>query len=90
MQGLKRIKNISQKGATKPQRENHLRNAFVCPDTIKPIIQNTFFLLIDDVMTTGATLNACTKALLKAGVNSVKIVTLARVTMINHNLDIDF
>lgn len=90
MQGLKRIKNISQKGATKLQRESHLRNAFVCPDTIKPIIQNKDILLIDDVMTTGATLNACTKALLKAGVNSVKIVTLARVTMINHNLDIDF
>jgi ComF family protein len=90
MEGLKRIKNISQKNATKIQRENHLKNAFLCPDFIKPIIKNKDILLVDDVMTTGATLNSCTKTLLKAGVKSVKILTLARVTMINHSLDIDF
>ena len=90
MRGLKRIKNVSQKGATKIQRENHLNNAFVAPDFIKPIIKDKIILLIDDVMTTGATLNACTKALYKAGVKSVTILTLARVTMQNHNLQIDF
>jgi ComF family protein len=90
MQGLKRISNISQKGATKIQRENHLKNAFMCPDNMKPHLKGKNILLIDDVMTTGATLNACTKTLLKAGVKSVQIVTIARVTIINHNLDIDF
>lgn len=36
-------------------------------------------LLVDDVMTTGATIKECTKVLLRAGASSVKVVTLARV-----------
>ena len=35
-------------------------------------------LLVDDIMTTGSTLDECTKALLKAGASEVRIVFLAR------------
>lgn len=37
-------------------------------------------MLVDDVFTTGATLTACTRALQKAGAESVDAITLARVT----------
>jgi predicted amidophosphoribosyltransferase len=36
-------------------------------------------VLVDDVLTTGATLGACAKALLRAGAGSVSLITLARV-----------
>jgi predicted amidophosphoribosyltransferase len=36
-------------------------------------------LLVDDVMTTGATLAECTRVLLKAGAAEVQVMALARV-----------
>ena len=36
-------------------------------------------ILIDDVLTSGATVDACTRALLRAGANSVDVLVFARV-----------
>ena len=43
-------------------------------------LHNRVVVLIDDVMTTGATLEACGQALLDAGVRSVRALTVARAT----------
>lgn len=42
------------------------------------LIKHKNILLIDDVFTTGATVNECSKVLKNAGVNEVKVLTLAR------------
>jgi ComF family protein len=58
------------------QRESNVRGAFVVRDP--PRIQGKRVLLIDDVFTTGATLNEAASVLKKAGATSVHVYTLAR------------
>ncbi len=41
-------------------------------------IRNKSIILIDDVITTGATIHACTTSLLKSGAKSVHVLTIAR------------
>jgi predicted amidophosphoribosyltransferase len=56
-----------------------VRGAFVVPDTVKADIVGKRVLLIDDVYTTGATVNAAARALKRAGVADVTVLTFARV-----------
>lgn len=44
-------------------------------------IEGKTILLVDDVMTTGATMNACAKALLEAGAKRVNGLVFARVSV---------
>lgn len=75
--GLTRTRHTPQQaGLTRIQRQKNVKGAFAVRD--KTLIQNRSILLIDDVMTTGATLNACTEILLKAGAAQVNVLTLAR------------
>ena len=57
------------------QRGENVRDAFHCPDDS---MAGRNVLLVDDVCTTGATLNACATALLAGGANKVQALTLAR------------
>lgn len=60
-------------------RAKNVVRAFDLSQRHRARIQGKRLVLVDDVLTTGATVGACTKALLKAGAASVSIVTLARV-----------
>ncbi|MDR0908740.1 MAG: ComF family protein [Spirochaetaceae bacterium] len=68
---LRRLKSTSQKTLTRDARLQNLRGKIVC--TKKP---PRYALLLDDVRTTGATLDACKEALLQAGSERVQAVTL--------------
>jgi ComF family protein len=69
--------------ATRPQTEldrkeraRNVRRAFAVPNPAGLAGQRV--LLVDDVLTTGATVNECAKALRRAGVESVTVLTLTR------------
>ncbi len=54
-------------------------HAFDVPAGKQPLLRNKRVLLVDDVMTSGATLTGCARACLAAGAKEVNILILARV-----------
>jgi ComF family protein len=75
-QALNRVKETrSQVGLSRRQRIGNARRAFAAEPTI---VAEKRVLLVDDVVTTGATINACAKAFKDANVASVYGLTLAR------------
>ncbi|MGO8816408.1 MAG: double zinc ribbon domain-containing protein [Terriglobia bacterium] len=76
---------LRRKRATPPQtglsvaaRRENLRGAFEAPKPEE--VRGRCIVLVDDVMTTGATLSACARALKHAGAAQVMGLTLARAT----------
>lgn len=73
---LVRVRNTpSQVGLSASQRRDNVKEAFSWQG---PSLRGQRLLLIDDVCTTGATLEACAAALRAAGAASVWALTLAR------------
>jgi len=67
-----------QTGLSVAARRENPRGAF---EVVKPdAVQGRMIVLVDDVMTTGATLSACARALKRAGAVQVMGLTLARAT----------
>ena len=60
-------------------RRRNVRGAFVVPLGERAAVAGRHILLVDDVLTTGATANACARALKRAGAASVFVLALARV-----------
>lgn len=61
------------------RRANNVRGAFETPLARRRRIVAKRIVLIDDVLTTGATASACARVLLAAGATRVDVLTLARV-----------
>jgi ComF family protein len=60
------------------ERAANVRGAFAARVAARRLIEGRRLLLIDDVLTTGATAGACARALLEAGAAGVDVLTLAR------------
>ena len=71
---LKRITNTQQRGASKKQRQAQAKDAF----RVDTSVDGGVFLLIDDVITTGATVNFAAKDLLGAGADEVWVAIVAK------------
>lgn len=74
---LRRSKNTApQTGLGKKLRRKNVRNAFKLENA--NVVEGRNILLVDDVSTTGNTLNSCSKTLKKGGANTINCITLAR------------
>lgn len=69
----------SQGRMSRTQRERNVAGAFAVTQRRAEMLSGRRVILVDDVMTTGATLTACIRPLLSAGVANVDVLTLARV-----------
>jgi ComF family protein len=77
---LQRIRSTRQQvGLKLTARQANVRGAFRVPKDQKIKIAGRRVLLVDDVLTTGATLNAASRALLRGGADGVDCLIFARV-----------
>jgi len=75
---LERVTNTKQLGAGRKQRFEQAKRAFVCRELSQ--VERPY-LIIDDVVTTGATLEFAAKTLKSAGAKTVWVATISRQPM---------
>jgi ComF family protein len=77
---LQRLRATEQQvGLSRVQRASNVQGAFGVSAAGKAELQGRRVVLIDDVLTSGATLDACARALLRAKVAEVDVLVFARV-----------
>ena len=77
---LKRVKATTQQvGLSRSERAANVQGAFRVPPEGKPAVVGRRLVLVDDVLTSGATVEGCAKALLRAGAANVDVLVFARV-----------
>jgi ComF family protein len=72
---LQRATSTKQRAAGRRQRTEQAKVAFICRDQLDPDLT---YLLIDDVITTGATVKYAAQALLNAGAVNVWVASISR------------
>ena len=77
---LKRVRATPQQvGLSKTERAGNVQGAFRVPAEQKAYVAGKRVVLIDDVLTSGATVDTCARALLRAGAAHVDVLVFARV-----------
>ena len=77
---LKRVRATAQQvGLSKAERADNVQGAFRVPAEQKADVAGRRLVLIDDVLTSGATVDTCARALLRAGAAHVDVLVFARV-----------
>ncbi len=78
---VRRRRTLSQGGRSASGRRRNVAGAFEVPASWTRRVAGRRILLVDDVLTTGATLEACARALKAAGAAGVDVAVIARVRL---------
>lgn len=73
---VRRRATRAQPGLAAPERRRNLRDAFAVASPAT--VQSRHIVLVDDVLTTGATADACARALVAAGAKRIDVYTVGR------------
>jgi ComF family protein len=77
---LRRVKATAQQvGLSRAQRAENIQGAFRVSASGKAMVAGRRLVLVDGVVTTGATVEGCARVLLRAGAAEVDVLSLARV-----------
>jgi len=77
---LKRVRaTLHQVGRSKTERADNVQGAFRVPGERRVDITGRRVMLVDDVLTSGATVDACARALLRAGAAHIGVLVFALV-----------
>jgi ComF family protein len=77
---LKRVRATQQQvGLSKAERADNVQGAFRVPPECRAEVAGRRLVLVDDVLTSGATVDTCARALLRAGAAHVDVLVFARV-----------
>ena len=69
----------TQVGLNYDERKRNLKNSFILKEKYKNTLKNKNILIVDDVFTTGSTINECAKALKLCGkANKIISITIAK------------
>ncbi|MCC6949654.1 MAG: ComF family protein [Bradyrhizobiaceae bacterium] len=68
-----------QVGLGRPERARNVQGAFVVPKEARIDVKGRKLIVIDDVLTSGATADACARVLRRAGASRVDVLVFARV-----------
>ncbi len=72
---VRKVYTQTQTRLSRTARHQNVKNAFaLVSDAV--VIPNQTYILVDDVITTGSTFNACAAALREAGATQIKVATL--------------
>ncbi len=74
----RRQRTVAQHALGQRARADNTATAFVAVEGAVPVLRGRWIILVDDILTTGATLSGCATALSDAGALAVSAITVAR------------
>lgn len=81
---IRRMRKTQSQGRKNHQeRHDNIKGAFYVPKKYHSMLKDKVVILVDDVMTSGATLDECALVLKQAGCREVRALTIARVPLKN-------